>query len=181
VRPFLSALGLLALSANFMVADLIPTTGSWIKFQFQDVGSFAEVATYSPPTFNPVADQTLAPPWTFSGPAALSVLDLWGSGDRFRVFDNSVELGVTSLPVTGVQCLGDIGCALADPTHFSFGAFELGAGNHAITIQVMASPNGPGGAVLSAQSAAVPEPGSLILLMTGIAALGLAVRIKGTN
>lgn len=180
MRPFLSALALLVLSSNFMVADLIPTTGSWTEFLFYNVGSFAEVGTFGGPTSNPVADRTLAPPWTFSGPAELRVLDLYSSGDQFRVFDNGVELGVTSLPVAGAQCFGDIGCALAD-SRLSFGAFELGAGDHAITIQVFATQLGNGAAVLSAQSAEVPEPGSLILLMTGIAALGLAFRIKGTG
>ena len=88
-------------------------------------------------TINPGADTTTAPPWTFSGPASLLVLDLFLSGDQFQVFDNSVSLGLTSAPGVTIQCgqvlIGDIGCALAD-LDFSRGVYVFGPGNHSITI-----------------------------------------------
>jgi hypothetical protein len=167
---------LLTLSASSMFADALPTNSNWVEFLFGGVNSFATVGTNSTQTTNPVASQSIAPPWTFSGPAVVKVLDLFISGDRFSVFDNNVLLGSTSAPTGGGACNNDIGCALAD-SHYSFGAFDVGAGSHSITIQVIASV-GVGAAVLNATATTVPEPGSVVMLFTIVGILGYGAGTK---
>jgi Ca2+-binding RTX toxin-like protein len=81
-------------------------------------------------------------PYTFSSPIAtvLSVTDDFQCGDRFRVFDNGVAVGDTSLVPVNVSCL-EVGpdAAFANPA-YSHGSFLLPAGAHAITIQAIGNP-----------------------------------------
>src|SRR5207249_508896 len=101
-------------------------------------GTPAFVCPLCTATTNPVADQTKAPPWTFSGPATITVLDLFLRGDRFELLDNAVSQGQTSVVVNdgGGTCSNNIGNCLADLT-YSRGVFVLGAGNHSLTINVI--------------------------------------------
>jgi hypothetical protein len=174
MKVFLTVAAFLMLSANSMFADALFTDGTWEEFLFGGVGSFGGICSSCVATTDPVADQTLNAPWTFSGPATLQVLDLFVAGDQFAVFDNNVLLSDTSVPTnTGVNsCNGDIGCALADTADYSYLNVSLGGGNHSITIQVLqnAAGNTGGAAVLSASS--VPEPGTLALLAGGLGVLG---------
>jgi PEP-CTERM motif len=129
-------------------------------------------------TVNPVAEQATSPPWTFSGPAEVLITDLFVAGDRFEVFDNLASLGVTSVVTnTGVStCDNDIACALASLA-YSHASFSLGAGTHSITIDIIQNAVGTsGGAAVFSAVAAVPEPGTWLLLGSGLASLGLAVR-----
>jgi len=188
IRYRFQVLGIIALliaafGAQAAFADAIPTDGSWTEFLFgvANTPSAAAVACGGcVGTTNPVAAVGVSPPWTFSGPATLDVLDLFIAGDQFAVYDNAVLLGDTSVPTnTGyAACSNDIGCALAD-ANYSQGIWSLGAGGHAITIDVIqnavTSPTG-GAAVLEATS--VPEPSSLLLLGIGLLGLGGTVRRK---
>ncbi len=167
---------LLLLSSGPLFASAITTDGAWYQFAFDGPGSFATDGTGTAPTTNPTSDQTVAPPWTFTGPATLRVLDLFLSTDQFRIFDNAVLVGDTSVPVSGGECGNDIGCALADLRHYSFGSFDLGAGSHSITIQQLEGTSGA--AVLSASAAAVPEPASMSLLSGALLGLGLLRRYR---
>lgn len=177
LKRFALAALLLTLSTSCMFADALPTNSTWVEFLFGGVNSFATVGTGSVSTTNPVANQSIAPPWTFSGPAVVRVLDLFQSVDRFAVFDNNVLLGNTSAPTTGGACDNNIGCALAD-SHYSFGAFNVGAGSHSITIQAIVSGLGAGAAVLNATATAVPEPGSVVMMFTMVGILGYGVGKK---
>jgi len=171
LKRFALAAMLLSLSASCMFADALPTNSSWVEFLFGGVNSFATVGTGAIATTNPVANQNIAPPWTFSGPAVVKVLDLFESVDRFAVFDNNVLLGNTSAPTRGGVCDTSIACALAD-SHYSFGSFNVGAGSHSLTIQAIVSGAGAGAAVLNATATAVPEPGSVVMLFTMVGILG---------
>ena len=171
-------LGILALSAAPTFASAILTDGSWHEFFFGGVGSFATGCSGGcTPTTGPVADQTTTPPWTFSGPAVLTVQDLSASVDRFEVFDNNVSLGDTSVDTPGSDCGFDIGVCSSDVA-LSKGVFSLDAGSHSITIQMVDSGRESGDGVLSATSTATaaPEPSALILLGLGLGLLAFAAR-----
>ena len=180
------AVGLLFLgSATLTFGDVLPVNGSWEEFLFGAAGSFATgCGGGCEATTNPVADQSLAAPWTFSGPATLTVLDLFLIGDEFNVYDNSVLLGPTGTVVNSgaSPCGNDIGCAKLDagPTGYSEGIFDLGAGAHSITIQVFQNAVGASGgaAVLSASAPAVPEPSSVALFGTVLAGVAIALKRK---
>jgi PEP-CTERM motif len=178
-----SLLAVLALSAVPSFASAIAVDGSWHQFSFGPVGSFASACGGGcVSATNPTAEQLTGPPWTFTGPAVFTVLDLFMSVDRFQVFDNGVSLGLSSLETPGGTCDTNIGCALAD-THYSRGVFTLGAGSHAITIQMVDSPVGSGSAVLQAApvTAAVPEPSTLVLLGVGLGISGIVSRKRSAR
>jgi hypothetical protein len=117
-----------------------------------------------------------------SAALTLQVLDLFQSGDQFDVFDKGVNLGDTSLPILNpnAPCVNDIGCALGDTApggEYSYGVFDLGAGSHSITIEVVQSPFGGGTAAFSATSA-TPEPSTPLLFGTGLGLLALSRRFR---
>lgn len=120
-----------------------------------------------------------APPWTFSAPAegaTLTIVDAFESGDVFEVFDVGVSLGLTSLPGAAVDCGDDPLPCLAEPA-MSRRLFDLGAGDHAITLEVQSAPSGGGSGYL--QWVPIPEPGTLSLLGFGLAVLARARRRAG--
>jgi hypothetical protein len=84
--------------------------------------------------------------------------------NHLRIYDNGFLIGDTSVVPTVTPCSEtDPGFVTApevayfDPA-YSHGAFFLGAGSHAITIQVIVSPFGSGIAYLRADSAGPPVP-----------------------
>jgi hypothetical protein len=130
-------------------------------------------------TQNPVADRTNTSPWTLTltgSGGSIFVLDLGDIGDRFQVFDNSISLGLTSAITTGngTNPCGslDIGCSNAD-SQYSRGLFALGSGAHSITISVIQNAAGTTfGQSVFQVTQAVPEPGTLVFVGTGLLGLG---------
>jgi hypothetical protein len=175
-----------AIAANPASASTIAVDGAWHEFLFGSSGTFAVACGGGcEPTIDPVAEQTTSPPWTFSGPAIVTVTDLFERGDRFAIFDNAVLLGDTSVPVndgtttcpaTGVG--NDINACLANPT-YSHGVFGLGTGAHSLTIEVIqnAVTTTGGAAAFQAAPEAVPDPNTSILLL-GLGLLGIASQIR---
>ena len=179
-RLFQWACGLaLLLCASPASATPVLVDGTWHQFGFQAAGSSVTSCVGCLPTSNPLAEQLSTPPWTFSGPATLTVLDLYLIGDRFEVFDSGVSLGTTSVVAnTGLTpCGGDIGCALAD-LGYSRLVLDLGAGAHSLTMNVIQNAAGSslGASVFQLSSAVVPEPGTMLLFAAAFAATGARVR-----
>jgi hypothetical protein len=171
------AIVLLALARSASATTITPD-GSWLEFQFDAGGTAEDCLVGCVTTTNPVASAALAPPWTFSGAATVTILDLFLSGDTFELFDNLVSVGVSSLPTVDGECGNNIGCALGD---FSYSRLvvDLGPGTHSLTINNVASATAGGGAAVFrvAPSTTVPEPASMLLL-SGALAVGLAARIR---
>lgn len=93
------------------------TTGVYCEFHFSGSGPALENYAFCDPT-NPGSTDAGDAPWTISltGPAVLTVLDVFLSTDRFEIFNNLVSIGTTSVNTAGSSCGGDIACALADPS-----------------------------------------------------------------
>jgi hypothetical protein len=177
------AIGLLAIAPALLAGPIAFNT--WGQFAFtgagisstgcdpaDPAGGFCIPSSGTPTIFLD------APAWTFSAPAgaALTVTDAFLSGDQFEVFDSGVFLGMTSLPAQGIDC-GDDPVVCLGTAGMSAGIFALGAGNHAITLVPLSSPEGLGSGYLIV-AAAVAEPGSLVLLGLGIVGLALVRRYR---
>ncbi len=140
-------------------AQAIPITvdGGWVSFTF-DSGETGG-------------------PWTFTAPAGgvvLTITDRYVYGERWDVYDGASYLGATSVaPLGGGSCEGNVTNCFADP-NTSKGFFNLGAGARSITMQQIAGGSTSGS--LRVESV-VPEPGTAVLLATGL--LGLALRRRG--
>ena len=175
-RSIVIGLAALATSALPMFGDMITPDGSYHEFQF-GLGTSAVFSCggICAPTTNPVAEQATSPPWTFSGPANVLLLDLFEQGDRFQIFDSGAPLGVTSV-VSGAAntCGDDIACAIAD-LGYSRGNFMVGAGAHSITIDVIWNAEGQTGGAAVFSVTTVPEPSTLVLLV-GVIAVAFALR-----
>jgi hypothetical protein len=158
--------------------------GVWYEFAFTDpgvsptgcfpndpAGNFCIASSGTPTTF---AD---APDWTFfaAAPANLVVTDAFQSTDRFEVLDFGTPIGMTSVPaaVPLVDCGDDPEVCLATPG-MSTGIFALAAGAHSLTIVPLETDSG--GVAYFQIPGAVPEPATLWLVTTGIAAAALRRR-----
>lgn len=134
-------------------------------------GDFCIPSGGTPTSFAP------APAWTFTAGASgatLTVVDAFVSGDRFTIFDFGVSLGMTSGPAPGFGCGADPLVCLAEP-HHSSGVFTLLPGAHALTIVATVAPSESGAGYFQVTgdevNAVVPEPATILLIATGLAAL----------
>jgi hypothetical protein len=154
--------------------------GEWLQFGFSDPGVPATgcdpddpAGPFCIPSSGTPTSFLDAPPWTFTAPAdgaTLSVTDVFASGDRFELFDFGVSLGFTSLPsaVTSVDC-GDDPAVCIVTAGISSGLFNLAAGNHSLTLIPLLAPSGGGTGFLRVDAgAAIPEPGTWLLVSTGL-------------
>jgi hypothetical protein len=104
----------------------------------------------------------------------LTVTDAFLPGDEFEVFDLGLSLGATSPAILGASCGNDPVPCLDDP-RVSQGIFLMRPGAHEITIRPTVTPIGPGAAYfrvdVTTAPVAVPEPGALWLMGSGVAFL----------
>jgi hypothetical protein len=100
----------------------------------------------------------------------LLVTDTFQSGDQFEVLDFGVPIALTSVPAAqGVVDCGDDPVPCFATAGISTLVEALAAGDHSLTIAALQAPSGGGSGYLriDAATAAVPEPGTLLLMATG--------------
>ena len=166
-------------------ADPIPpvTSPLWEEFHFAGPGSSATACDFSS-CGSPGANSVYAPnpPWTFTTlvPETLNVTDAFLAGDAFDVFDFGAPILSTPSVPTGGSCGADPDFCFysEDPTarHNSQGSVGLAVGDHSLTITARDSPFGSGNAYFQTSAAVVPEPGSLMLLGSGLLPALVALR-----
>lgn len=137
---------------------------------------------------------------TLGGSGTLTAVDLEATGDQFQFFDNGVEMVAAPSPFTAlgqnpgqtsagngltsgpcVECGfdgEDINAALGDSS-MSSATFLLDPGVNVITANYVGSV-GEGDMAFIAETSPVPEPSSLVLMLTGLLGALFAMRKKLT-
>jgi hypothetical protein len=139
-------------SAGRSATEVAITPGSgWQEFSFITVGVAARGCSPADPGAPICIAGTNSqfvgtPPWTFTGPATLTVTDAFTSGDVFQIFDSGVLVGTTSAASAGQNC-GNNPDTCQSAAGISRGTFSLGAGSHSITIVLQSLAAGSFGGV----------------------------------
>lgn len=165
--PAQNGIGEGALSGQAVVTaspSEVEVGGPWLEFSFGAAGSFADGCAPADPAGLSCVPSSAGnsvfggpPPFTFTlpdGGGVLTVTDAFLNGDEFEVFDFGVSVGRTSTVEIDGSCAPDEtnpdDCS-EDPASSS-AAFALGAGDHEITVQAIASPFGSGVGFLRADA-----------------------------
>jgi len=116
-------------------------------------------------------------PWeiTLQRDSLLIFTDAFLSIDQFAIYDQGNLLGMTSEPLPGADCFESLGCALFDPA-FSKSVFYLEAGFHSISGVQLQGLVGAGAFIIT--TTAIPLPSGLSLLLSSLALLGFAARLR---
>lgn len=163
-------------------ANAVPvTTNTWYEFGFNGtpppsdplVSGVGFVPPTNAPDGNPIV-QVGDPAWTINSavPLKLYVQDLFLTIDQFDMFNNAGNLGNTSAPSPGSDCMSDITACIANAAS-SRGTYILPAGSNSITgLHVQGQ---PGAAVFELTVAPAPEPSSLAVLGAALFALAIGL------
>lgn len=194
MRPLLAGVGALALSTNALAADYTVTTPTADPFYKTDpvihgVGDFLDTFSFS------VAGTTDAYIWVFPfTPADLSALWVGTNAVQLKLYDSNntlvgtgktaAQLGIDlyGSPATAAYAL-TLKAAGYDPAKSLFWSDTLQAGSYKATVSgiaggVLSGIFGGGGAYIAKFSipSPVPEPSTTLLLVAGMAVVGLAAR-----
>ena len=177
-RKLIISLVLCVLYISSVKAIPLTVNGGWDFFTFpgQILGP-EDPATIdgSPPDPSFSWDQEFS--FVLTQPALLRIQDIGSGGDRFSVFDNGFEIGMTSaLFSDNIGAYSDPDLAALDPA-LDQGSFLLSAGSHTISgFEINHSTDSGGAAALRVDT--IPEPTMIALLALGFAALGISRRRK---
>lgn len=181
----IAAAALLAAGASHATDRNASTDGSWNSFDVESVIAASGGVEWIDLADGSALRYLFTVPSGFS--AMLTVVDGGFGGDTFSVYSGSDLLGVTSpVPLTDFDSAPSIGtafdAALNNPA-FSSASFALGPGSYAIRGLLVQSVQFAGAdlnATIGAISVTlVPEPGTVAMLMAGVALVGAAARKRG--
>ncbi len=124
VRKLIASLVVVHLYISSVQAVPLTVNGGWHFFSFP-----GQLSVPFDPSFS--WDQEFS--FVLTKPALLRVQDIGSGGDTFRVFDNGIEIGMTSaLSPDNIGAYSDPDLAALDPA-LDQGSFLLLAGNHTIS------------------------------------------------
>lgn len=159
-----------ALAGTAAQAVTLEPDSGWQLFVFGGVGS-------------PITEQNSGDAFydfTLTSAAELRVTDAFVIGDQWEFFLNGSSIGTSSgFDLGGTESFSPDE-AYAGTTYSTF-TFALTPGTYQLTGITTSSPAGAGGAFLQlASTAAVPEPASWTMLITGFGLVGAAARRRRT-